>query len=106
MKGQRKVQYRTDRKTGIKRIVADKPASYPGAPGRIGVRESGRPNTTQGRVAGAVARGNSGVRWRHPGLAPRLFLNNALTLAAQRNGIMPTRIYVADRASNLIGRHV
>lgn len=74
------------------------PASYPGAPGRIGRRESGRPDTTPGRSGGAVARGNIGVRWRHPGLAPRLFLNHAVTLAAQRGGIIPTRVYAADRS--------
>jgi hypothetical protein len=104
-KGTRVTKYRTDPKTGIKRVVVDRPASYPGAPGRIGVRESGRPSTTSGRVAGATARGNVGVKWRHPGIAPRLFLNNALTLAAQWNGILPERVYVADRTSNLDLRH-
>ena len=100
-RGTRVVRTRTDAKTGIKRVVEDRPGSYPGAPGRIGVRESGRPNTTSGRVAGAIGRGNGGVKWRHPGIAPRLFLNNAMTMAAQRNGILPVRIYVADRTSNL-----
>jgi hypothetical protein len=99
--GQRIQKYRTDPKTGIKRLVGDVPASYPGAPGRIGVREAGRPNTTPGRVAGAIARGNSGVRWRHPGISPRLFLNNAMSLAAQWNGILPVRIYIADRNTRL-----
>lgn len=73
------------------------PASYPGAPGRIGRRETSAPFTTPGRVAGAIARGNIGVRWRHPGLAPRRFLNHALSLAAQQGGINPERIYAADR---------
>jgi hypothetical protein len=73
------------------------PASYPGAPGRIGQRETGRPQTTPGRVPGAVARGNIGVRWRHPGLAPRRFLNHAMSLAAQQGGIIPERVYAADR---------
>ncbi len=106
-KGQRKVTTRVDPVTKIKRVVEDRPASYPGAPGRINSREAGKPGTTAGRVAGAVARGNSGVRWRHPGLAPRLFLNNGMTVAAQQNGILPVRVYIADRTSNLdIGRHV
>jgi hypothetical protein len=74
------------------------PASYPGAPGRIGRREAGVPWTTAGRTGGQIAGGNIGVRWRHPGLAPRGFLNRALTLAAQQGGILPERIYVADRA--------
>lgn len=73
------------------------PASYPGAPGRIAVRESASPHTTPGRVGGRIAPGNIGVKWRHPGLAPRKFLNNSLTLAAQWYGILPIRIYVADR---------
>jgi hypothetical protein len=73
-----------------------KPGS-PGTPGRIGRRESGRPWTTGGRRGGAIAAGNIGVRWRHPGLRPRLFMNHAITHAAQRGGILPVRIYAADR---------
>ncbi len=73
------------------------PASYPGAPGRIGKREAGKPWTTPDRRGGAIAPGNTGVRWRHPGLAPRFFLNHAMTMAAQQSGILPVRIYVADR---------
>jgi hypothetical protein len=73
------------------------PMSYPGAPGRIGRREIGQPLTTPGRTGGQIAGGNVGVRWRHPGLAPRKFLNRGMSLAAQRNGILPVRIYVADR---------
>lgn len=73
------------------------PASYPGAPGRIGKRETGRPMTAPGRIPGAIARGNVGVRWRHPGLAPRRFLNHAMSLAAMQGGIVPERIYAADR---------
>lgn len=72
-------------------------ASYPGAPGRIARREAAAPHTTPGRRAGAIAKGNVGIRWRHPGLAPRLFLNHAMTLAAEQGGIVPVRIYAADR---------
>lgn len=99
--GTRVSKYRTDKRTGIQHVVGDTPASYPGAPGRISTRESGKPTTTAGRVAGAIARGNGGVRWRHPGIAPRLFLNHAMTIAAQRHGILPVRIYIADRSSDL-----
>lgn len=95
-KGQRVIKTRRDPITKIKRIVEDRPASYPGAPGRIAQREAGSPHTTPGRVAGAVSRGNVGVRWRHPGLAPRLFLNHGMTMAAQKAGILPVRIYIAD----------
>ena len=88
----------------VRRKVADGqyeeyqvPAAYPGAPGNITRRQAGQPNTTAGRRGGQIAPGNVGVRWRHPGLAPRLFLNHAMTLAAQQGGIIPTRIYAADR---------
>lgn len=74
----------------------DAPASYPGAPGRISVRQASAPYTTAGKTGGQIAPGNGGVRWRHPGLHPRLFLNNALTVTAERNGFLPIRIYAAD----------
>ena len=88
----------------VRRKVADGtyeeyqvPAAYPGAPGRISNRQAGQPNTTPGKTGGQIAQGNVGVRWRHPGLAPRLFLNHAVTLAAEQAGIVPARIYAADR---------
>lgn len=94
MQGQRK---KVSRKGpgGIERMV-DVPASFPGAPGRIGRREAAKPYTTAGRVAGAIAKNNSGVRWRHPGLQPRFFMNNALTVAAQQNAILPVRVYATN----------
>lgn len=89
-----------DPKTG--RVVeTSKPASYPGAPGRINRREMGAPHTTPGRLGGAIAPGNGGVRWRHPGIAPRLFLNHGVTMAAQQHGILPVRVYVCDSTTNL-----
>lgn len=94
-KGQRISRTRKDPVSGEK-IVDSRPASYPGAPGRISRREAGSPMTTPGKIAGAIAAGNGGVRWRHPGLEPRLFLNNGMTLGAQWNGILPVRLYVAD----------
>lgn len=93
--GQRITKYGRDAQ-GNRVIVSDKPASYPGAPGRIATREAPSPFTRRGKLGGQVARGNVGVRWRHPGIPPRLFLNNAVTLAAQWNGILPTRVYLAD----------
>lgn len=95
--GQRVTKYGKDPVTGARIVVSDRPASYPGAPGRIGVREAANPRTRAGKRGGQIARGNVGVRWRHPGIAPRLFLNNAVTLAAQWNGILPTRVYLADQ---------
>ena len=73
------------------------PLSYPGAPGRIGRREAGRPYTSIGRTGGQIASGTVGVRWRHPGLAPRKFLNRAMVVASQRGLILPVRLYIADR---------
>jgi hypothetical protein len=95
--GQRITKYGKDPRTGQRIIISDRPASYPGAPGRISNRESASPSTRAGKSGGQIAKGNGGVRWRHPGIAPRLFLNNACTLAAQWNGILPVRLYLTDR---------
>lgn len=86
-------KFKTVTRNGMKVQV---PMSWPGAPGRIGTREAAAPRTRKGALGGRIAGGNIGVRWRHPGLAGRLFMNNALTLAAGNNGIVPTRIYVTD----------
>lgn len=78
------------RKTVVRDGVrVDVPASYPGAPGRIALREARRPWTSAGRVGGRIARGNVGVRWRHPGLTPRGFLRRGLMETAARHGIPP-----------------
>lgn len=71
-------------------VARDVPASYPGAPGRIAMREARQPNTTPGRVAGRIAQANVGVRWRHPGLEPRSFLNQGIMAAAQGAGVVVT----------------
>lgn len=68
---------------------------WPGAPGRITLREAKKPWTTPGRTAGAVAPQNIGVWWRHPGITPRMFANHAMTTVAQRRGILPKVIYLA-----------
>lgn len=95
--GTRKTTQRRIRVAGQWQVVTrDVPASYPGAPGRVATREAPAPHTTPGRRAGAIARGNIGVRWRYPGLQPRMFLNTAMTFTAQWNEILPTRLYVAD----------
>jgi hypothetical protein len=80
---------------GASRVVSV-PASYPGAPGRIARREAARPFTTAGRTGGQVARGNVGVRWRHPGTVGRQFLNAALSITAWQEGLDPTGIYLVD----------
>lgn len=95
MKGGSSPRTRIDPTTRLPHTVRQS-ASYPGAPGRIGRREAGAPLTTEGRQGGQIAKGNVGVRWRHPGLSPRLFINNAITLSAQWHGILPVRIYLCD----------
>lgn len=94
--GQRITKYGRDPRTGERIVISDKPASYPGAPGRIALQEAPSPHTRAGKKGGQIARGNVGVRWRHPGIAPRLFLNNAMTLSAQWHGILPERVYLCD----------
>ena len=94
--GATKVVKRRNKVTGTWEATTT-PASYPGAPGRIGTRQAAQPWTTPGKRGGQIAPGNVGVRWRHPGLPPKGFLNNAITLAAQWYGILPIRVYVADR---------
>lgn len=69
------------------------PASYPGAPGRIALREASNPFTSSGKVAGRIAAGNVGVRWRNPGLQPRGFLEGGLKQAAYTHGLVPGPIH-------------
>jgi hypothetical protein len=83
--GQRKTVKTT--KGGVT-TTRDVPMSFPGAPGRIALREAPSPYTTPGRIGGRVARGNIGVRWYFPGLTPRNFLDNALVQAGNYYGVM------------------
>jgi hypothetical protein len=76
--------------------VYQAPASYPGAPGRISRRTPGAPWTPVGGKGGAVASGNVGVRWRHPGVRSMQFLNSALAETAFDSGLIIEPIYVAD----------
>jgi hypothetical protein len=59
--------------------------SYPGSRGRIARREARRPYTRPGKRPGAIAKGNMGVRWRHPGLKPRWSVATALEGIAEQN---------------------
>jgi hypothetical protein len=70
------------------------PQSYPGAPGRINIREAGQPYTTEGRQGGRIARGNVGLRWYFPGLTPRNFIQNSLIQACNLEGITPGPIHI------------
>jgi hypothetical protein len=80
---------------GIEQYV-DVPASYPGAPGRIASREAAQPWTTEGRVGGAIARRNVGVRWRHPGMFGKYFLREGLRRSAIHHGITPGTVMFAS----------
>lgn len=78
------------------------PRSYPGAPGRINKRTPSAPLSRSG--AGRIAGGNVGVRWRHPGLAPKNFLHHAVVTAARVNGLPVTRVLSAPPGRRLARR--
>lgn len=84
------------RKIGGVMQTVNVPRSYPGAPGRIATREAAAPQTTQGKIGGAIARRNIGVRWRHPGLSPRSFMLRGMVEACRRQGITPTPVIVSS----------
>jgi hypothetical protein len=82
-KGERKNVIRDGKVTSV-------PRSYPGAPGRIG-----NPRGSGGRIAA----GNSGVRWRHPGIEGRQYLNEAMEDTADMWGVEATDLYLIDAAT-------
>jgi hypothetical protein len=77
----------------------DVPRSYPGAPGRISRREGPAPFTDEGKVAGQIAKGNIGVRWRHSGTWGRFFLREGLIRAAEDHGLEVGSILYASEGS-------
>lgn len=79
-KGERKMV--RDSKGNLKSV----PKSYPGAPGRINIRSGG----------GRIGSGNGGVRWRHPGIQPREYINSAMADTALQFGLDPGPFYVVD----------
>ena len=107
----RKAATRGARKQVTKRMpgggtrVASVPASYPGAPGRIVKRQAAQPFTTPGTLGGQIAGGNVGVRWRHPGLTGRKFLNAALTQVVTDAAMDAYVVYLADEVTfySLVG---
>jgi hypothetical protein len=68
------------------------PASYPGAPGRITRRHGERGSSRGEHQPGGIRRFNTGVRWRHPGLAPRGFLHYGLTRSGALHRVNVGRI--------------
>jgi hypothetical protein len=87
----RKAAHKGERKT-IRRNgkIITVPRSYPGAPGRIG-----NPRGMGGRIAS----GNQGVRWRHPGIQARQYLNEAIEDTADMWGIDGGEVYLIDAAT-------
>lgn len=73
------------------------PQSYPGAPGRISNREWTPPDQTTGRITRLISRPHVGVRWRHPGLVPREFLQNALAKVGEENGLPSREVFAVYR---------
>lgn len=98
--GQRKTVRRRNKVTGQVEITTT-PASYPGAPGRIGRRATGLgfQGSTGNARAGQIASGNVGVRWRHPGLRGQQFLNAALAGTAFRAGLLIGTVHATDGAA-------
>jgi hypothetical protein len=81
-KGQRKMVEKNGRLISV-------PMSYPGAAGRISSRGG------QGRISS----GNVGVRWRHPGIGGRDYLNNAMFDASIAHGVDPEPVFLVDDAT-------
>jgi hypothetical protein len=70
--------------------MADVPSSYPGAPGRIG-----SPRGKGGQIASNPRSG--GVRWRHPGLPGRGFVQRAVLDSARLGGLGSPQVRVKAR---------
>jgi hypothetical protein len=78
--GSRKIVRRNGRDVNV-------PRSYPGAPGRIASRYS-EPIVPPGKYAGMIARGNVGVRWRHPGLDRKGFITDSIVSTAHHAAVV------------------
>ncbi len=95
--GQRK---RVAVRDGQGRLVRwrDVPASYPGAPGRIARRAyNDRMGTNSGKIAKLVPRPHVGVRWRHPGIVHREFMQHGLSQIAAVARVPDQTIYATYR---------
>lgn len=80
--------------SGKPQILIFRKATKVGQPGKISLREAPRPWTTPGKTPGAIAPGNVGMKWYHPGLTPRNFLEHALERACRDHGIFPGEISI------------
>lgn len=74
----------------------DVPAAYPGAPGRIARRSyDERKGQNSGRIARLVPRPHVGVRWRHPGIVNREFMQHGLQQVGDMARLEDLTIYAA-----------
>ena len=80
------------RDDGVVQVLIFRKATKPGAPGRISKRN---PN-------GQIAKGNVGVKWRHPGLEPRHFLSHGIRKAASRASLIVSNIMVIDHEDHAV----
>lgn len=95
--GERKRVAVRDR-SGRLKYWRDVPKSFPGAPGRISHREFDEVRaTTTGRIATRLSRPHVGVRWRHPGVVGREFMQYAISETARMAGIEDQTIYATYR---------
>lgn len=86
----RKASNKGERKTIIRKgETVNVPRSYPGAPGRISVRSN----------SGRIGSGNNGVRWRHPGIAGRQYMNDAIQDTSEEYGVEANEVYLVDAAT-------
>ncbi len=94
-------RYSRNSKTGALELNTDKKGSSPTKAGRAKKDNLAGSLSEEGRKSGGKnGSGSSGMGWRYPGIAPKLFINNSITVTAQKNGILPVRIYVTDATWN------
>ena len=84
-----KIETRT-REDGSQQVLIFRRATRPGAPGRISKRDE----------LGRIAKGNVGVKWRHPGLGAKLFLEYGIHMAAIDGKLRVSKIVVFDDDGN------
>jgi hypothetical protein len=74
------------------------PASYPGAPGRIARRSyDERYGVNSGKIARLVPRPHVGVRWRHPGIVNREFMQHGLQQVGEMARLDDLTVYATYR---------